>query len=925
MAKLVLVDGSSYLYRAFHALPDLRTSRGEPTGAMRGVLSMLKKLVDDARPDYFAVVFDAPGKTFRDAWYPEYKANRPPMPEDLASQIEPLHTLVRASGWPLLMVEGVEADDVIATLARAAKDAGVETLISTGDKDMAQLVVPGITCMNTMSNETLDEAGVLAKFGVRADQLLDYLTLIGDTVDNVPGVDKVGPKTAVKWLAQYDTLDNLVAHADEIGGVVGENLRKKLDWLPQGRRLLTVKADCELPVRFDELVVAEVSDEALAPLYARYEFRSLLRDKPGAAARAAVPAADAAGEIARRAARDAGGRRFDIAEAAADAPGKPEGIAYEIVADEAAFARWRARIESAEIVCFDTETTSLDPMQARIVGLSFAVAPGEACYIPLAHHYAGAPPQLDRDTVLAALAPWFADASRAKVGQNVKYDEHVLANHGLVLAGVAHDTLLQDYVLESHKPHDMDSVAWRHLNWKTIVYADVAGKGASQIPFDQVPVESAAAYSGEDADVTLRLHRHFIPAIERDAKLARIYRDIEMPVRDVLFRMERTGVLIDVAKLAVQGRDLGERAMAVEREAYELAGQPFNLSSPKQLGEILFTRMQLPVKKKTSTGQPSTDEEVLQELAADYPLPKAILEHRALVKLKSTYTDKLAQMVNAATGRVHTTFAQATAVTGRLASADPNLQNIPVRTADGRRIREAFVAPPGHRIVSADYSQIELRIMAHLSRDPALTAAFHAGQDIHRATAAEIFGVKPEEVAAEQRRYIKAVNFGLIYGMGAFGLAQQLGIERGAAQQFIERYFQRYPGVADYMTRTREVARNEGFVETVFGRRLWLPDIKAGGGPRRAAAERAAINAPMQGTAADLVKLAMIEVDRWIRDAKLRSRLVLQVHDELVLEVPDDEVDVVRAELPKRMTHVAALEVPLVVDVGVGDNWEQAH
>jgi DNA polymerase I len=922
MPKLILVDGSSYLYRAYHALPDLRTSRGEPTGALRGVVSMLKKLVEDARPDFFAVVFDAPGKTFRDDWYPQYKANRPPMPDDLAAQIEPLHELVRANGWPLLMIAGVEADDVIATLAEAAKADATDVLISTGDKDMAQLVAPGIVCINTMSNETLDEAGVLAKFGVRADQLLDYLTLIGDSVDNVPGVDKVGPKTAAKWLAQYGSLDNLVAHAGEIGGVVGENLRKALDWLPQGKRLLTVKTDCELPVGYTDLAITPVRDEALRPLYERFEFRSWLRDRPAADAPHAV---DVGGEIAARAARDAGGRRFDMPEAPADAPGKPADIRYEIVADAAAFARWQARIAETELVCFDTETTDLDPLQARIVGLSFAVAPGEACYIPLAHTYAGAPAQLDPAKVLAALKPWFEDPTRAKLGQNVKYDEHVLANHGIALAGVAHDTLLASYVLESHKPHDMDSLAWRHLNWKTIAYADVAGKGASQIPFEQVPVERAAEYSGEDADVTLRLHHHFIPAIERDAKLARIYRDIEMPVRDVLFRMERHGVLIDSAKLAVQGRELGERAMALEREAYTLAGAPFNLSSPKQLGEILFTRMQLPVRKKTSTGQPSTDEEVLQELAADYPLPKAILEHRALTKLKSTYTDKLAQMINRATGRVHTTFAQATAVTGRLASADPNLQNIPVRTTDGRRIREAFVAPPGFRIVSADYSQIELRIMAHLSHDAALTAAFNAGQDIHRATAAEIFGVKPEEVAAEQRRYIKAVNFGLIYGMGAFGLAQQLGIERGAAQQFIDRYFQRYPGVAEYMARTREEARNEGYVETVFGRRLWLPDIKAGGGPRRAAAERAAINAPMQGTAADLIKLAMIEVDRWIRDARLRSRIVLQVHDELVLEVPEEELAAVKDELPLRMAGVASLAVPLIVDVGAGENWEQAH
>jgi len=921
MPKLVLVDGSSYLYRAFHALPDLRTSRGEPTGAMRGVLSMLKKIIDDHRPDYFAVVFDAPGRTFRDDLYAEYKANRPPMPDDLVRQIEPLHELVRANGWPLLMIDGVEADDVIATLAREAKAAGVDTIISTGDKDLAQLVEPGITCINTMSNETLDEAGVQAKFGVRADQVLDYLTLIGDAVDNVPGVEKVGPKTAVKWLAQYGSLDDIVAHAGEIGGVVGENLRKRLDWLPQGRLLLTVKSDCELPMTYDALAIASPLVDALRPLYERFEFKSWLRDNATDAPRDT----DAAGEIAKRAARDEGGRRWDVAEAGADAPGKPAGITYEIVSDEASYARWRALITSAELVCFDTETTSLDPMQAQIVGLSFAIAPGRACYIPLAHRYAGAPDQLDRERVLADLAPWFADASRAKVGQNVKYDQHVLANHGIELAGVAHDTLLESYVLESHKPHDMDNLAWRHLNWKTIAYADVAGKGVNQLSFEQVPVQNAADYSGEDADVTLRLHGHFLPAIEGDPKLAHVYRNLEMPVREVLFRMERHGVLIDGAKLDAQGRELGERAMALEQQAFELAGQPFNLSSPKQLGEILFTRMQLPVRKKTATGQPSTDEEVLQELAADYPLPKLLLEHRGLTKLKSTYTDKLPQMVNPRTGRVHTTFGQATAVTGRLASNDPNLQNIPVRTVDGRRIREAFTAPPGHRIVSADYSQIELRIMAHLSRDPALTAAFHAGHDIHRATAAEIFGVKPEEVAAEQRRYIKAVNFGLIYGMGAFGLAQQLGIERGAAQQFIERYFQRYPGVAEYMARTREEARAQGYVETVFGRRLWLPDIKAAGGPRRAGAERAAINAPMQGTAADLVKLAMIEVDRWITQEKLASRLVLQVHDELVLEVPLAELDRIEQELASRMANVASLDVPLVVDVGVGDNWEQAH
>jgi DNA polymerase-1 len=920
MPTLVLVDGSSYLYRAFHALPDLRTAQGEPTGALRGVLAMLRRMVEDGKPDYFAVVLDAPGKTFRDDWYPEYKAQRPPMPDDLVRQLEPLKELVRANGWPLLIVDGVEADDVIGTLAKAARREGIDTLISTSDKDLAQLVEPGITCVNTMSNETLDADGVVAKFGVRPDQVLDLLALTGDAVDNVPGVPKVGPKTAAKWLAEYGTLDGVVANAAKIGGVVGDNLRATLDWLPQGRRLLTVKTDCALPVAPRDLVIAAADLAKLAELYGRYGFKSWLRDFSGGAKRAAG-AADA---IAAMAARDDAGRRFDP-PAHAPADGKPADLSYELVLTNEALARWLAAIEAAALVCFDTETTSLDPLGNRIVGLSFCVEPGRACYVPLAHSYAGAPDQLDRDTVLARLAPWFGDASRAKVGQNVKFDQHALANHGVALAGVAHDTLLESYVLESHKPHDMDSLAWRHLDWKTLAYAEVCGKGASQIGFDQVSVERATEYSAEDADVTLRLHRHLHPQLAADAKLERLYREIEMPVREVLFRMERHGVLVDAALLARQGAELAERVMALEREAHAVAGQPFNLGSPKQLGEILFTRMKLPVTKKTATGQPSTDEEVLEALAADYPLPKLLLEHRALSKLKSTYTDKLPQMIDRRTGRVHTTFGQATAVTGRLASNDPNLQNIPVRTAEGRRIREAFVAPPGHALVSADYSQIELRIMAHLSGDAALTRAFHEGADIHRATAAEIFGVPAADVTADQRRYIKAVNFGLIYGMGAFGLAQQLGIERGAAQQFIDKYFARYPGVADYMRRTRELAREQGYVETVFGRRLWLPDIKAAGGPRRAAAERAAINAPMQGTAADLVKLAMIAVDRWIAEAGLATRLLLQVHDELVLEVPEGELARVKAELPGCMTNVATLSVPLVVDVGAGPNWERAH
>ena len=744
----MLVDGSSYLYRAFHALPDLRTSQGEPTGALRGVVSMLRRMVEDGKPDCFAVVFDAPGKTFRDDWYPEYKAHRPPMPDDLVRQIEPLHELVRAHGWPLLMIDGVEADDVIGTLAIEAAAQGMDCVVSTSDKDLAQLVRPGITLVNTMSNETLDEPGVLAKFGVRADQVLDLLTLTGDAVDNVPGVAKVGPKTAAKWLTQYGSLDDVVAHAQEIPGVVGENLRAARDWLPLGKRLLTVKTDCALPVKAGrsqdrdarrcraEDALPALRIQVLAARHCRRGHRARRtrgRSRRGFRARRHGRSAPTRGRSPRATRRPSmRPRRF---------PGTTKPCSTR-----QAFARWREAIANAELVCFDTETTSLDPMAARIVGLSFAVEPGRACYIPLGHRYPGAPDQLALDDVLRELAPWFADPATKKLGQNVKYDEHVLANHGLALAGVAHDTLLQSYVLESHKPHDMDNLAWRHLNVKTIAYDEVTGKGAARIGFDQVSIEDATAYSAEDADITLQLHRALYPRLAADARLDYVYTAIELPVRDVLFTMERNGVLLDAALLAAQSRELGERVLALEQEAYALAGQPFNLGSPKQLGEILFEKMKLPVVKKTATGQPSTDEDVLQELAADYPLPKLLLEHRTLSKLKSTYTDKLPQMVDPRTGRVHTNYSQATAVTGRLASTDPNLQNIPVRTAEGRRIREAFIAPPGHVLVSADYSQIELRIMAHLSHDPALVTAFHEGADIHRATAAEIFGVPLAEV-----------------------------------------------------------------------------------------------------------------------------------------------------------------------------------
>jgi DNA polymerase I len=907
MPKLVLVDGSSYLYRAFHALPDLRTSRGEPTGAIRGVISMLRRLIDDGKPDYFAVVFDAPGKTFRDEWYPEYKANRSPMPDALVAQIAPLHELIRVHGWPILMIEGVEADDVIGTLARQAEQRGIDTLISTGDKDLAQLITPRVTLVNTMSNERLDMATIVEKFSVRADQLLDLLALTGDAVDNVPGVPKVGPKTAAKWLADHGTLDNVIANAGAIGGVVGENLRGTLAWLPQGKRLLTIRTDCTLPFAPHELVIQPHDADKLRELYERFEFRSWLKD--AAQNNAEIPPAAVV--------QDKGVEPAIVRE--------PIAREYETVLDNATFERWLDAIQRAELVCFDTETTGLDPMDARIVGLAFSFEPGRAAYIPLTHRYAGVPTQLPIDDVLRRLKPWFEDPTRKKVGQNVKYDQHVLANYGIALAGVAHDTLLQSYVLESQRPHDMDSLAWRHLGVKTISYADVAGKGAGHIGFDQVSIDKATEYSGEDADITLQLHAALYEKVKKNPQLDYIYSTIEMPTREVLFRMEREGVLIDASVLAAQSRTLGERMMILEEQAYREAGQPFNLGSPTQLGQILFDKMKLPALKKTATGKPSTDEDVLQQLAADYPLPKLLLEHRALSKLKSTYTDKLPQMVNARTGRVHTCFGQATAVTGRLASTEPNLQNIPIRTVEGRRIREAFIAPPGHALISADYSQIELRIMAHLSGDESLLRAFAAGEDIHRATAADIFGVPIADVTSEQRRYIKAVNFGLIYGMSAFGLASQLGIERGAAAQFIEKYFIRYPGVAEYMRRTRELARAQGYVETVFGRRLWLPDINAGGGPRRQAAERAAINAPMQGTAADLIKLAMIEVQAWLDRESVGAKLVLQVHDELVLEAPVDHLDRLKAELALRMAGVAQLHVPLVVDVGSGPNWEQAH
>jgi DNA polymerase-1 len=925
MPTLLLVDGSSYLYRAFHAMPDLRNRQNEPTGAIYGVLNMLRRLDADFKAHdvaYKVCVFDAKGKTFRDDWYPEYKANRPPMPDDMVRQIEPLHAAIAASGWPIMMVDGVEADDVIGTLARQAAAQGIKVVVSTGDKDLAQLVGPHVKLVNTMSNETLDEAGVLAKFGVPPERIVDYLTLVGDTSDNVPGVEKVGPKTAVKWITQYGSLDGVIAAAPEIGGVVGQNLRRALDFLPLGRRLVTVRCDLELPQTLAELAPRVPDRDRLIELFGRYEMRSWLKE---AQEQAPLPTpADAPVQVQSQQQPETPMPPADLLSDNGE-----HRAGYKMIVDWAVFDVWLAKIETTQLTALDTETTSLDPFSARIVGVSLAVAPGEAAYIPLAHHYAGVPAQLPRDEVLARLKPWLESAQHAKIGQNLKYDQHVFANHGIALAGVAHDTLLQSYVLESGKDgvrgHDLGQLALRHLGLSTIPYEALCGKGVNQICFDQVAVETAAEYAAEDADLCLRLHARLYPQIAADQGLMRIYSEIEIPARDILFRIERTGVLIDSALLAQQSTELGKRLMELEALAYEAAGQPFNVNSPKQLAEILFDKLGLPVKKKTPSGAPSTDEEVLSELALDYPLPKILLESRGLSKLKSTYTDKLPRMVNADTGRVHTSYAQAVAVTGRLASSDPNLQNIPVRTAEGRRIRAAFIAPAGGHIVSADYSQIELRIMAHLSEDARLLDAFAQGEDVHRATAAEIFGVTPLEVGPDQRRVAKVINFGLIYGMSAFGLARQLDLERSAAQAYIERYFTRYPGVARYMGTTRDTAKMHGYVETVFGRRLWLPEIRASQVGRRQGAERAAINAPMQGTAADLIKLAMIAVQGWLDTEQLKTKLVMQVHDELVLEVPDDELMRVRVELPPLMTHVAKLRVPLVVEVGVGANWDQAH
>jgi len=922
---LLLVDGSSYLYRAFFAGGEsmsttLADGTVQKTGAIRIVINMMQKLLKDYPCTYAACVFDAKGPTFRDALYPEYKAQRSPMPDDLRSQIAPIHEVVRLLGWPVLDVPGVEADDVIGTLAVAAARQGIGVVISSGDKDLAQLVNEHITIVDTMSGKVRDLAGVEAEFGVPARLMLDYQMLVGDQVDNVPGVHKVGPKTAVKLLQEYGSVEALVAQAGQVKGAVGENLRKAIDWLPTSRQLLTIKTDCDLNgwvpgmPALDAICMGQPQVAPLQVFCETYGFKGLARALGEAAAPAPVVAMPGeSGDLF------ADHSASPVAEAA-----QHRTVVYDTILNWADFDRWRERLLTAELVALDTETTSLDEMRAEIVGISFSVQPGEAAYIPLAHAGPDAPEQLPRDEVLARLKPWLEDGRHSKLGQHVKYDRHVFANHGIEVQGYTHDTMLQSYVLEVHKPHGLSSLAERHTGRTGISYEDLCGKGAHQIPFAQVPVDKAAAYSCEDSDQTLDVHQALWPLLQADEKLRFIY-DLEMQSSEALYRVERNGVLIDAPTLAAQSHELGQRILQLETEAYEIAGQPFNLSSPKQLGEIFFDKLGMPVVKKTATGARSTDEEVLEKLAEDYPLPAKLLEHRGLVKLKGTYTDKLSALALPRTGRVHTHYAQAVAVTGRLSSNDPNLQNIPIRTAEGRRVREAFVAPPGCVIASSDYSQIELRIMAHISGDHALLHAFHAGLDVHRATAAEVFGVALDQVTSEQRRYAKVINFGLIYGMSSFGLAKNLGIETKAAAAYIDRYFQRYPGVKQYMDETKAAAKSMGYVETVFGRRLYLPEITSPNGQRRAGAERAAINAPMQGTAADLIKLAMVKVQQVLDAEKPAIKMIMQVHDELVFELPETEVDWLRSHIPRLMAGVADLKVPLLAEVGVGPNWDKAH
>jgi len=912
--KLWLVDGSSYLYRAFYALPPLTTSQGVPTGAVLGVLNMLNKLVKDEDPELVAVVLDAPGRTFRDELFEAYKAHRPPMPDDLRPQVATLVEAIPALGLPMLRVEGVEADDVIGTLAERAAREGLEVVISTGDKDMAQLVNDRITLVNTMFDTKLDRAGVKAKFDVLPEQIVDYLALVGDSSDNIPGVPKVGPKTAAKWLGEYGSADAIVAHAADIAGKVGESLRENLATLELSKKLATIRRDLDLPQATGDLRRSPPDVEALTALYQRLELNSLLRQLSGSAAPAPASREPASARLSSGGASEPDSR-----------PPVPE-RSYETITTAAQLDNWLEALERAPLFAFDTETTSLDYMQAEIVGVSFCIEPGKAAYLPLGHDYAGAPDQLDRNKSLAKLKPLLEDASRPKVGHHLKYDAHVLLGAGIALAGMRYDSMLESYVLNSTATrHDMDSCAKHYLGVETIKYEDVAGKGAKQIPFNQVPVDTASTYAAEDADITLQLHRVLHGALEKEPGLLGIYEDIEQPLVPVLLAMEHHGVLVDRERLRRQSAEIAKRLGELEVEAHKSAGQPFNLDSPKQLQEILFTKQGLPVKEKTRTGQPSTAENVLEELAEKYPLPRLILEYRGLAKLRSTYTEKLPEQIDPKTGRVHTSYHQAVAVTGRLSSSDPNLQNIPIRTPEGRRIRQAFVAPEGYVLLSADYSQIELRIMAHLSGDEGLRRAFAEDGDIHRATAAEVFDTPLGQVSGEQRRAAKAINFGLIYGMSAFGLARQLGIERHAAQDYVARYFGRYPGVRDYMERTRASARELGYVETVFGRRLYLPDIRSRDHNLQQYAERSAINAPMQGTAADIIKRAMIRAQAWLSKSGLPAHLVLQVHDELVLEVAAGAVDEARKKLIEIMCGAAELTVELKVDTGTGANWDDAH
>jgi len=924
MSRLVLIDGSSYLYRAFHALPPLSNAQGEPTGALFGVVNMLRSTLKE-RPAYVAFVVDAPGKTFRDDLYEQYKANRPPMPDELRSQVEPMCRIVEALGISILRVPGVEADDVIGTLALQGLAQDLKVTISTGDKDFAQLVRPGIELVNTMTGSRMDsDAAVMEKFGVRADQIIDLLALMGDAVDNVPGVEKCGPKTAAKWLAEYQHLDGVMAAAPAMKGKIGENLRAALERLPLNRELVTIRTDVQLDASPTTLALREQDVPELTELYTRYGFTQALKEL-GAPVPAPVAASEATPSLRGTAAGFARGSveapAAGTLDPALSAPGE-----YETVLTAEQLQAWVERLQQADLISFDTETDALDAMRARLVGISLAVEPGRAAYIPVGHDYPGAPAQLPMQQVLDALRPVLHDPAKKKLGQHGKYDLHVLRRHGVAVQGYHDDTMLESFVLNSTATrHDMDSLALRYLGYSTIKFEDVAGKGAKQIPFSQVGIDEASRYAAEDADITLRLHRALQPQLLAEPALDSVYRDIEMPLVPVLTRIEANGVRVDTDELRRQSQDLSSRMLAAQQKATELAGRSFNLDSPKQLQAVLFDELKLPAVVKTPKGQPSTNEEALEAIADQHELPRVILDYRGLAKLRSTYTDKLPEMVNPDTGRVHTSYHQSGAATGRLSSSDPNLQNIPIRTEDGRRIRRAFIAPEGFQLLAADYSQIELRIMAHLSEDPGLVRAFEQGADVHRATAAEVFGRTLEEVTPNERRAAKAINFGLMYGMSAFGLARNLGIDRGQAQDYVALYFSRYPGVRDFMERMRQQARDQGYVETLFGRRLYLNDIHARNQGLRAGAERAAINAPMQGTAADIIKRAMVDVDQWLRDSGAPARMILQVHDELVFETESSFVEDLRLQVVERMSQAAKLRVPLVVDTGVGNNWDEAH